>query len=268
MLLEKIQGCGNDFLIADGSQTPVISPQLVRQLCERHTGFGADGVILGHHSPLTMELWNADGSQASMCGNGLRCFMHYAWRRGWLRPREQVGIGTGDGVKTAAVISVDPFLCRVNMGRPDFDPHRLCSSPCLPGLLHAPFLSEVQSCSFWMGVPHTVILTHDISAVSEENARSIGTHSFFKEGTNVDFVMLKDQDEIRIRTWERGIGWTLACGTGACASAVACRLFGLKPLPLIVESSGGIVRVEENENQELILTGPSQYVGRIEVNGD
>ena len=161
MILEKYQGCGNDFLIVDGSRTPVIDPQQVAALCDRHRGFGADGLIIARRDPLSMELWNQDGTRAGMCGNGLRCFVHHAYRKGWIRADRPYRIGTGDGLRSVWICSTEPFICRVEAGIPDFDAKRMTNQPLLPGLLHAPFLSQQQSCSFWLGVPHTVLFTPD-----------------------------------------------------------------------------------------------------------
>ena len=150
-------------------------------------------------------------------------------------------------------------------GIPDFDAKRMTNQPLLPGLLHAPFLSQQQSCSFWLGVPHTVLFTADPEVISAEQARTIGRHPFFKEGTNVDFVRLKENGELQVRTWERGVGWTLACGTGACASAVAAAIFGICPLPCKVRCPGGLLQVEQAPDKQCLLTGPSVYIGKAEV---
>ena len=149
-------------------------------------------------------------------------------------------------------------------GKPDFNARRITQQPLLPGLLHAPFLSQQQSCSFWLGVPHTVIFTADPDRISDDQARSIGTHPFFSEGTNVDFVRWRENGELQVRTWERGVGWTLACGTGACASAVAAAIFGLCPLPAQVRCPGGLLSVEQTGDQFCLLSGPSQFIGRVE----
>ena len=251
MILEKYQGCGNDFLIVDGSRTPVIDLQQVVKLCDR--------------DPLSMELWNQDGTRAGMCGNGLRCFVHHAYRKGWIRADRPYRIGTGDGLRSAWITSTEPFICRVEAGIPDFDAKRMTNQALLPGLLHAPFLSQQQSCSFWLGVPHTVLFTADPEAVSEDQARAISMHPFFKEGTNVDFARLKENSGLQVRTWERGVGWTLACGTGACASAVAAAIFGLCPLPCKVRCPGGLLQVEQAPDKQCLLTGPSVYIGKMEV---
>ncbi len=265
MILEKYQGCGNDFLIVDGSRTPVIDLQQVVKLCDRHRGFGADGLIIARRDPLSMELWNQDGTRAGMCGNGLRCFVHHAYRKGWIRADRPYRIGTGDGLRSAWITSTEPFICRVEAGIPDFDAKRMTNQALLPGLLHAPFLSQQQSCSFWLGVPHTVLFTADPEAVSEDQARAISMHPFFKEGTNVDFARLKENSGLQVRTWERGVGWTLACGTGACASAVAAAIFGLCPLPCKVRCPGGLLQVEQAPDKQCLLTGPSVYIGKMEV---
>ncbi|WP_448909681.1 diaminopimelate epimerase [Holdemania massiliensis] len=264
MILEKYQGCGNDFLIADGTRTPVMDCAQVAALCDRHRGFGADGLIIAHRDPLSMELWNQDGSRANMCGNGLRCFVHYAYRKGWIDADHTWVIGTGDGLRQAWICSTEPFICKVEAGKPDFNARRITQQPLLPGLLHAPFLSQQQSCSFWLGVPHTVIFTADPDRISDDQARSIGTHPFFSEGTNVDFVRWRENGELQVRTWERGVGWTLACGTGACASAIAAAIFGLCPLPAQVRCPGGLLSVEQTGDQFCLLSGPSQFIGRVE----
>ena len=173
MILEKYQGCGNDFLIADGSRTPVIDPQQVAALCDRHRGFGADGLIIARRDPLSMELWNQDGTRAGMCGNGLRCFVHHAYRKGWIQADRSYRIGTGDGLRSVWICSTEPFICQVEAGIPDFDAKRMTNQPLLPGLLHAPFLSQQQSCSFWLGVPHTVLFTADPEVISAEQALSL-----------------------------------------------------------------------------------------------
>lgn len=267
MILEKYQGCGNDFLIADGSRTPVIDPQQVASLCDRHRGFGADGLIIARRDPLSMELWNQDGTRAGMCGNGLRCFVHHAYRKGWIRADRSYRIGTGDGLRSVWICSTEPFICQVEAGIPDFDAKRMTKQPLLPGLLHAPFLSQQQSCSFWLGVPHTVLFTADPEVVSAEQARAIGRHPFFKEGTNVDFARLKENGELQVRTWERGVGWTLACGTGACAQRG--RGGDLPPLSAAckVRCPGGLLQVEQAPDKQCLLTGPSVYIGKAEVKG-
>lgn len=124
------------------------------------------------------------------------------------------------------------------------------------------YLSSSPAAS--LGVPHTVIFTADPDRISDDQARSIGTHPFFSEGTNVDFVRWRENGELQVRTWERGVGWTLACGTGACASAVAAAIFGLCPLPAQVRCPGGLLSVEQTEDQACLLSGPSQFIGRVE----
>lgn len=265
MIVEKYQGCGNDFLIAS-LPSGSLSVSQVRRLCDRHYGLGADGVILLQRQPLTMTVINADGSAPSMCGNGLRCAVHYAWRHGWIR-QSSVSVHTADGVREARIVSTEPFVCELDMGCPDFDSRRI-TARFHPGLVHPPCCPQSCSCSFWIGVPHTVIFVDDPASIDDDRARQIEQDPFFCQGTNVDFVCLDPERAVlRIRTWERGVGWTLSCGSGACAAAAAGSLFGLCRLPVTVRSAGGELQVR-TWRQRLFLCGKSGYIGKVEWEED
>lgn len=263
MKWEKYQGCGNDFFIAEKiDENQALSKEFCKAFCDRHFGFGADGVILLTRVPLTMEIYNADGSVAAMCGNGLRCSLNFAYDQGWIRLHEEIKIKTGDGTKIAVLLSDTPFEAKVNMGKPDFDAKRITSHVDInPNLVFPPSLCSTQACSFWMGVPHTVVFTQQLQRWTTDIARGIEKDSFFVWGSNINFVKIDDEHTCHMKTWERGIGWTLACGTGACATAIAGVLFHQLTMPVILHCPGGTLSVDGNIEEGLWLLGSCQRIG-------
>ena len=210
----KYHGCGNDFVLIHEADVQTLDPAaLAVKICNRNTGMGADGMILAKQNPTTMLFYNADGSMAPMCGNGIRCFARFCKEEG-IAHGDQFAVLTGDGIKKVEIIEEEPFQCRIFMGEPKDDPKALGK--------------EVTLCSLFLATVHTVWFVEDaFDDALLPIAREIHQHPFFPQKTNVNMVQVIDRNTIRMRTWERGVGLTLACGTGACASVVTAYRKGL-----------------------------------------
>ncbi len=234
---EKYHGLGNDFLVLLdlGDRCPV-DPAAVRALCDRHRGVGADGVIRVRPGP-TMELYNADGSRAEMSGNGIRCLAMALVDAGLSGPRMVVHTDAGD----KAVTVDDDGWASVDMGMAKIDP------------------KDVGLAFVDMGNPHTVVEVEDL------NKLRIAKQAAEWQGRNVEFVVIgPGTDHISMRVWERGVGETLACGTGACAAAIAFRDLKEVGDRVTVHQRGGDAIVDVSGNA-VTLTGPAEFVATVEV---
>jgi len=276
----KYQGLGNDFILVDGLGTPApnIRLQEVVHLCNRHFGIGADGVILALSSPdadCRMQLINSDGTEAEMCGNGLRCLARFVWDEGLIRKTDMV-VETLAGLKCVRlhvegerVIEID-----VRMGKPLLLARDVPTTLVAPDARAIDVPLEVDGATFHVtalntGVPHCVVLVPDVDAV---DWRSIGSriehHAAFPRKTNVMFVQVISRDHLRVQPWERGAGPTLACGTGACAAAVAAVVTGRAEHDVSVTLPGGTLRIQwDAVNDEMIMIGPAErvFVGQVKT---
>lgn len=259
----KYHGCGNDFVLMHESDVKHIDPSaLAVEICNRNTGIGADGMILAKQNPLTMLFYNADGSMAPMCGNGIRCFARFCKEEG-LASGEQFAVLTGDGVKKVEVTQEFPFQCRIFMGQPKDDPKALGMSGKETLWDHELTVQgrKVTLCSLFLATVHTVWFVEDaFDDALLPLAREIHQHPFFPLKTNVNLVQVIDQNTIRMRTWERGVGLTLACGTGACASVLTAYQKGLCAQNVTVELAKGKLEVEICDDESVYMTGPAQRV--------
>ena len=249
----KMEGTGNDFVVVYRSALPPeASPDLARALCDRHTGVGADGVlVVGEPDDRrvgSMTVWNADGSVAEMCGNGLRCVAvrlleDGAWASGTSR---LLGTGAGDVVATRTDRGI-----RVDLGRP-----RPAASPRAVTTVDGTVLGVDVD----MGNPHFVVFSDDAPATDLTVwGPHLATHHSFTEGTNVEHVAVH-AGALRMRVWERGVGETLACGSGACAAFVAARVTGrLASEAADVHLPGGVLRVHWVD-ENVSLEGPARTV--------
>jgi diaminopimelate epimerase len=253
----KAHGTGNDFVVVeDLTDRYRITPQLVRAVCDRHFGVGADGLIRiapGGETPFFMDYRNADGSLAEMCGNGVRVVGKYLGDRGLVGPT--LDLETRAGVKHLELHADDRGgidQVTVDMGPPVLEDDdrklevdgRVVTATCLS-----------------MGNPHAVIFVEDVEAAPVTTLGPLlERHAAFPEGTNVEFVQVVDDGVVRQRTWERGVGETLACGTGACAVAVASQLRGLAGRPLLVELRGGPLELDWTPGGTVRMTGPAREV--------
>ena len=273
----KYQGLGNDFILIDNrsSSLPVITPEQAVQLCDRHFGIGADGVIFAlpgeNGTDYTMRIFNSDGSEPEMCGNGIRCLAGFlAELEGISRNQDSYRIHTLAGIITPQLmpdgqVKVDMGLPRLLAGE---IPTTLAAADAK--VINQPL--EVAGKS-WdvtcvsMGNPHCITFVEDVAAIELE---SIGpqfeNHPVFPKRTNTEFIQVVSRDYVKMRVWERGAGITLACGTGACASLVAGVLTGKCDRLAIVELPGGPLEIEWSEiDQRIYMTGPADRVFQVKI---
>ncbi len=264
----KMQGAGNDFIFIDAFNLKIEDEcDLARKLCDRHYGIGADGLVLVKHSDVAaakMEIINSDGSRANMCGNAIRCFGKYVYEKGIVNT-EKFSVETGDGIKEIEVIKDDNKvkLVRVYMGKGSFDGKDVPLNN-LDKLVNERV--KVQDKSYNMttvlvGVPHTIIFEDDMDYDVREDGRKIEKHDLFKEGTNVNFIKVIDDTHIRVKTWERGAGATLACGTGCSASVFVAKKLNRVDTEkeIFVEAPGGTLIIEVSK-EEIFMKGPAELV--------
>jgi diaminopimelate epimerase len=265
MQVTKVHGCGNDFVvIADLDGSIDLEPALVRALCDRHRGVGGDGVIRiagprGDDDDVFMDYRNADGSVGEMCGNGVRCVATYVLDRGLLAG-DAVRVGSRAGTKRVVVTDRDDdgrvIETRVNMGVPRPTGDVTVTLPTIQG----EGLVQVETTTLSMGNPHAVVEVEDVdkAPVAAWGPR-IGTDAAFPEGTNVEFISVPRAGVVRGRIWERGVGETLASGTGASAMAVAAHLWGRVGRHVQVEVPGGVLYADW-EDDALYIRGPAVLV--------
>ena len=268
----KYHGLGNDFILVDNraSSLPILTPEQAIQLCDRHFGIGADGVIFAlpgeNGADYTMRIFNSDGSEPEMCGNGIRCLGRFiADLEGESRNKDSYRIHTLAGMITPQLMADGQV--KVDMGLP-----RLLAGeiPTTLGTAETKVINqpievagktwEVTCVS--MGNPHCITFVSDVAAIPLEN---IGTqfehHPAFPQRINTEFIEVVSRDYVKMRVWERGAGITLACGTGACASLVAGVLTGNCDRIATVELPGGPLQIEWSEiDQRVYMTGPAQKV--------
>jgi len=269
----KMHGAGNDFVVLDGlaGELPALEA-LARRLADRHFGIGADQILVLRPSrvaDLRMEIYDADGSQVEMCGNGVRAVFKYLRDRGLTR-KDEIAVETLGGVVRPSWAG--PDLVRVEMGRPILAPAKI---PTRLGsgdgpVVDAPLVVDGTTwrvTSVSMGNPHAVIYVDDVDAAPVGSlGPRIEHHPAFPERVNVEFVQRVDRGRLRQRTWERGTGETLACGSGACAVAVASILRGVADRDLRIELRGGELHVAwPAADAPVTMTGPAAEVfrGRI-----
>ena len=262
---EKWQGCGNDFIIIDRADNEVESPEKIRQLCDRHFGIGADGVIYVQSSTKAatrMRIFNADGSEPEMCGNGIRCFARYLLSGDKFFSDDDLTVETGAGVLT---VSMKYDLITVDMGEPIFNADLIPvdgfgSKKIVAEPIEVDGVTYKMTCVS-MGNPHCVIFVDDIKKIDLEHiGRKFETHKIFPRKTNTEFVQKIGENKLRMRVWERGSGITLACGTGTCATAVAANLNGLTGRKCTVILDGGELQIDWRDNNHVFMTGPAEKV--------
>ncbi len=240
----KMQGLGNDFVLIEGPSQ--LSAEEIRTVCDRRFGVGADGVLIVTKSdPIRMEYWNADGSEAEMCGNGLRCVARYAFDKGWSNGRNFT-VQTPVGVKGVRVLESGDI--EVDLGRPQRGE---------PITIDGVVYEQVS-----MGNPHVVTFVDDPESVDVEGVGP-NLQANFPEGANVEFITVSE-DSVRMRVWERGIGETLACGTGIAAVASVVRDARGHDGPVHVVTRGGEASVEFRDGVAW-LRGPAEYSFRGSV---
>lgn len=274
----KMEGCGNDYVYLDGFSEDLRLaegdiPSLARAVSDRHYGVGSDGLVLilpptsPDSADLRMRMFNADGSEAEMCGNGIRCFARYVYEAGHVAG-EEFTVETGAGILVPKIIKENGSISmiQVDMGEPVLEGDRIP----VDGYGMNRVINEeiqVQGQSFKMtcvsmGNPHCVVFVEDAENFPiYELGRHFETHTKFPRKTNTEFVQVIDRQHLRMRVWERGAAVTLACGTGSCATLTAAVLNGLADRRAEVQLDGGRLVIEWNEqDNHLYMTGPALQV--------
>lgn len=263
MLITKYQGCGNDFIIIKEEELVHVSIRdFVRNVCDRHTGIGADGCIIVKQQPLTMLYYNQDGNMASMCGNGLRCFVHYCYDEK-IQCDEEYKIKTSTGELTIQRLSLTPFTVRINMGTWNDDPSKIYVQSKTSLLPHSLLINNhtFPIYSFFLSTIHSIVFVDEIPDINYHSyASDIAHHHVFQKQTNVSFVKIINSTMIQIETYERGVGWTLSCGSGACASARIAYEYKHCANHIDIVAQGGILHVDINSNHQVYLNGISTKI--------
>ena len=270
MIFTKMHGLGNDYVCINCFRERVEDPSgFARTLCDRHYGIGADGLILicpSKVSDFKMEIYNSDGSVAGMCGNGIRCLGKYVYDYR-LTGKETLSIETKSGIRNMHLHIQDGKACgaMVDMGVPRLIAHSIPILSEKDLVINDPI--EVQKKNYRMtgismGNPHAVIFLEEINGISlEETGRELEFHPRFPERANIEFCHVTARDRMEIRVWERGVGETLACGTGACAAVVASVLNDLTDEEVIVKLLGGELSVRwDRKVNHVFLEGPAVKV--------
>lgn len=274
MKLTKMHGLGNDFIVFfDEGATTLDVTTMARRLCDRHTGIGADGLVIVMPSKVAdvrMRIINSDGSEAEMCGNGIRCFAKYAYDRKIIE-KETFTVETLAGIMEPTIIAEQGVaqLVKVKMGQPIFKashiPMNVEFEKVLSHTIDVEGVSYEVS-SVLLGVPHTEVFVDDVTTVPlTVLGPKIEKHPLFPKGTNVNFVQVVNDTTIKVRTWERGAGDTLACGTGSCASAVMAHEKGFTGRSVDVELYLGTLRIDYEADGTVYMTGPATEVFSLEL---
>lgn len=271
----KFQGFGNDYIVFEAKELAVVAglEEFVRHVCERHYGAGADGIVVlekaeSAEADFVARIFNADGSEAAISGNGTRCAAAYLYyRERW--SQEELRLSTAAGIKLyrlREVIDKGHYWFDSHLGQPRLE------SPAIPFALPEPVKRVVayplniddetwKITALSMGNPHCCIFVDDFDGVDWRRlGRVMETHTLFPEKTNVTFIRVKDRAHIELRIWERGVGETFSSGTCSCAAAVASVINGLTERRVEVETPGGCMKVEWREDGEVILTGRADIV--------
>lgn len=270
MKFTKMEGLGNDYVYVNCFRETVDNPsEVAKKVSDRHFGIGSDGLILIKPSEVAdfrMDMYNADGSQAEMCGNGIRCVAKYVYDYG-LTDKTSISIETLAGIKYLDLQVTDGkvSLITVNMGSPELISDKIPVISDSKRVVDEPI--EVDGTTYKMtcvsmGNPHCIVFVEDTASFPLETVGPLfENHERFPKRVNTEFIQLLDRKTVNMRVWERGSGETLACGTGACASAVACILNGLTEDEITLHLLGGdlIVRWDQQDNL-VYMTGPARVV--------
>jgi len=265
-----MHGTGNDFIVIRYEDFPFQErfSDLAKRVCHRHFGIGADGLMIVSKSNIAkfkMHYYNSDGSLAAMCGNGIRCFSKFVYDER-LTDKEVFTVETLAGVKEVSLTIQDKTAkyVKVNMGKIIYDPSEV---PVISD--KSSFINEtikVNDKEFivttvLMGVPHTVIFTDNLDVIEvKKYGALIERHNIYPENTNVNFAKIKDKGNIEVRTWERGAGYTLACGTGVSSVVGVAYRLGLVQNNVNVSIEGGNIKIEVMEDNSVFMDGPAKDI--------
>lgn len=266
----KMHGCGNDYVYVNGFQQTVNQPSAVAEfVSDRHMGIGSDGLILilpSEVADFKMGMYNADGSEGAMCGNGVRCIAKYVYEYG-LTDKTAISLETKAGIKYLDLTVEDGKVVsvKVNMGSPILAPAQIPVVSDQTRVVNEPILvdgTEYRITAVSMGNPHAVTFVEDTQSLDLEHlGPKFEHHEMFPDRVNTEFVQVIDRTQVNMRVWERGSGETLACGTGTCAAAVACVLNGLTDDALTVHLRGGDIHIKYDTDANIVwMTGPATVV--------
>lgn len=270
MKFTKMHGLGNDYVYVNCFEEKIDNPPVVaRFVSDRHFGIGSDGLIMINPSKVAdfeMEMYNADGSRGEMCGNGIRCVAKYVYDYG-LTDKTQISVETLGGIKYLDLTVEDGkvTLVKVDMGKPELKAELIPIVSDNEQVLDEPIEvdgKEYRMTGVSMGNPHTVIYVDDVKNLDLETiGPKFENHERFPKRINTEFVRCIDRHTVEMRVWERGSGETLACGTGACAVAVASILNNLTDTQVTVKLLGGDLQIEwDKEKDRVFMTGPAKVV--------
>jgi len=287
MKFTKMHGCGNDYVYVNGFTEKIADPSKAAVfVSDRHFGIGSDGLIIiqpSEKADFRMEMYNADGSQGKMCGNGIRCVAKYVYDHG-MTDKTRITVETLAGIKTLDLLVKEGKVdtVRVDMGTPILSPEEIPAAlkDSDQGLLketgygkiilNAPY--EVDGTQYHitcvsMGNPHCITPVEDPYSIEIEKTGPFFEHNrLFPEGVNTEFIKVLDRQNVEMRVWERGSGETWACGTGACAVGAACILNGWTGRSLTVHLRGGDLEIEWDQDKNTIfMTGPATTVFEGEI---
>ena len=279
MKFTKMQGAGNDYVYINGFSEKMSQedkPDWVRKVSDRHFGIGSDGAIFINPSDVAdfeMEMYNADGTRSEMCGNGMRCVGKFVYDKG-LTDKTQFTVVSAGKIKylDLTVENGEATQIKVNMGEPILEAKQVPVVSDNEEVIDEPiYISEVDATynmtCVSMGNPHAVVFMDDVDNLAiEKIGPYFENHVRFPNRTNTEFVKVLDRNNVQMRVWERGTGETLACGTGCCATAVACILNGYTDDEVTVHVLGGKIKIFWDRESNLIyMTGPAETVFEGEI---
>ena len=277
MKFTKMHGCGNDYIYIDGAKEHIAQeekPDFVRRVSDRHFGIGGDGVIFinpSDEADFEMEMYNADGSRAEMCGNGIRCVAKFVYDKG-LTDKTDISVISCGKIKYLQLSLKDNKVdtVRVNMGAPELIAANVPVLCDKEQAVDEPITvqdTEYKMTCVSMGNPHAVVFMENVTDLEiEKIGPYFESHERFPKRTNTEFVKVIDRNTVQMRVWERGTGETLACGTGCCATVVACILNGLTDDTVTVKLLGGELEITWDREAYLVyMTGPATTVFEGEI---
>lgn len=281
LIFTKMEGLGNDFVMLDDRDKSIVGeipyPILAKKLCSRHFGIGADGIIIilnSSKNDIGFRVFNSDGSEPEMCGNGMRCFAKFVFEKNIItKKRFTVETLAGTIVPEILLTATNQVqaVC-VDMGEPVLQPDRIPFKSDKEWAIDEEIQVHEKKVSFTavsMGNPHAVVFVDDVEKINlKKQGREIEIHERFPEKTNVEFIQVINDQELKMRVWERGAGETLACGTGASAALVAAFLKGLTRETAIIHLAGGDLSIHwDQQSNHVFKTGPATLVftGTIKI---
>lgn len=276
MKFTKMQGLGNDYVYVNCFKETIENPpEMAKKVSNRNFGIGSDGLIMINPSDVAdfeMEMYNADGSRSEMCGNGIRCVGKYVYDYG-LTEKEHISVETLAGIKYLDLTVEDGKvkLVKVDMGSPELVPENIPIVADGNRVIDEPINvngTEYRMTGVSMGNPHAVVYVEDVKGLDiEKIGPAFENHERFPNRVNTEFVKVLDRNTVEMRVWERGSGETMACGTGACAVAVACILNGFTEDKVTVKLLGGDLQIEwDKEADKIYMTGPAEVSFDGEIN--